>query len=131
MKVWNLIVSFPNPFSCLWHSPLGISVHPHTMDYFINEKFNIDRNKQLNYNTGKIRQVNAQNKNHKNIYTVTIISHQLAPPSWGVLADRVCSSPPNLGHKHYSKTHIVGSLWMASGHPQAPPFWGPSSYLPR
>ena len=76
------------------------------MDYFINKKFNIDRNKQNNYNKGKIRQVNTQNKNHKNIYTVTIISCQLVPPSWEVLADRVHSSPPNLEHKHYSKTHI-------------------------
>ena len=35
------------------------------MDYFINENPNRDRNKQINYNTGKIRWVNAQNKNHK------------------------------------------------------------------
>ena len=46
-------------------------------------KPNIDRNKQINYNMGKIRWVNAQNKNHKNIYTVKNISLPLIPPSWG------------------------------------------------
>ena len=81
---------------------------PHTVDYFINENLNIGRNMQINYNTGKIRWVNAQSNHHKNIYTVTIVSLQLMPPSWGVLADRVCSSPPNLGHKHYCNTHIGG-----------------------
>ena len=53
------------------------------MDYFINENLNIGRNKQINYNAGKIRWVNAQSNHHKNIYTVTIISLQLMPPSWG------------------------------------------------
>ena len=61
--------------------PPGILVHPHTVDYFINENLNIDRNKQINYKAGIIRWVNAQNKNHKNIYMVTIISLQLMPPS--------------------------------------------------
>ena len=56
---------------------------PHTVDYFINENLNIVRNKQINYNTGKIRWVNAQSNHNKNIYTVTIISLQLMPPSWG------------------------------------------------
>ena len=46
-------------------------------------KPNIDRNKQINYNAGKIRQLNTQNKNHKNVYTVKSISLPLIPPSWG------------------------------------------------
>ena len=55
-------------------------------------KPNIDRNKQINYNVGKIRWVNTQNKNHKNIYTVKNISLPLMPPSWG--SQQIQSTPP-------------------------------------
>ena len=46
------------------------------MDYFINKNLNIGRNKEINYNIGKIRWVNAQSNRHKNIYTITIVSLQ-------------------------------------------------------
>ena len=32
---------------------------------------------------------------------------QLMPPSWGVSADIVCSSPTNVGHKQYFDTRVV------------------------
>ena len=83
MKVCNIVISFLNPFLCLWHSPPGILVHSCTVDYFINKNLNMGRNKQINYNVGKIMWVNAQSNHHKNIFTVTIVSLQLKPPSWG------------------------------------------------
>ena len=102
-RFWTSLSLFQTPFSCLWHSPPGILVYPHTTNLLTDS--NIGTIKQINHNTVKtikIRWVYAQSSNqYKNIYTVTIIQHSINTTKLGVSADIVCSSPTNMGHKQH------------------------------